>query len=78
MSVELLVVNLLRIATEDLDGARLLAASGSRNAVYLCEQAAEKVIRNAPIHRQRRLDRFADVAGEIAVALPTLRQNGRN
>jgi HEPN domain-containing protein len=45
MSVELLISNLLRIATEDLEGARLLAASSNRNAVYLCEQAAEKIIR---------------------------------
>jgi len=45
MSVELLISNFLRIAAEDLEGARLLAASSNRNAVYLCEQAAEKVIR---------------------------------
>jgi HEPN domain-containing protein len=45
MSAELLIANLLRVASEDLEGARLLAASGNRNAVYLCEQAAEKVIR---------------------------------
>jgi HEPN domain-containing protein len=45
MSAELLIANLLRIAREDLEGARLLAASNNRNAVYLCEQAAEKIIR---------------------------------
>jgi HEPN domain-containing protein len=45
MSVELLIANLLRVAAEDLDGARLLAANANRNAIYLCEQAAEKVIR---------------------------------
>jgi HEPN domain-containing protein len=45
MSVELLVANFLRIAAEDLEGARLLAAKDNRNAIYLCEQAAEKVIR---------------------------------
>ena len=45
MSVELHVANFLRVAAEDLDGARLLAASGNRNAIYLCEQAAEKVVR---------------------------------
>jgi HEPN domain-containing protein len=45
MSAELLIANLLRVANEDLAGARLLAASNNRNAVYLCEQAAEKVIR---------------------------------
>ena len=45
MSVERLVANFLRIASEDLAGARLLAAAGNRNAIYLCEQAAEKIIR---------------------------------
>ena len=45
MSVELLIANLLRVAAEDLDGARLLASKANRNAIYLCEQAAEKVIR---------------------------------
>jgi hypothetical protein len=45
MSVERLLANFLRIANEDLEGARLLAASGNRNAIYLCEQAAEKIIR---------------------------------
>jgi HEPN domain-containing protein len=45
MSVELLIANTLRIANEDLEGARVLTTAGNRNAVYLCEQAAEKVIR---------------------------------
>ena len=33
------------IAAEDLEGARQLASSNNRNAIYLREQAAEKVIR---------------------------------
>ena len=45
MSAELLVANLLRVAREDLEGAKLLADQSNRNAVYLCEQAAEKIIR---------------------------------
>jgi HEPN domain-containing protein len=45
LSVELLIANFLRIAAEDLEGARLLAAAHNRNAIYLCEQAAEKIIR---------------------------------
>ena len=45
MSVELLIANLLRVAAEDLDAARLLGTAGNRNAIYMCEQAAEKVIR---------------------------------
>lgn len=44
MNAELLIANTLRIAREDLDGALLLASHGNRNAAYLCEQAAEKVI----------------------------------
>jgi len=45
MSVERLIANLLRVSREDLEGARLLARAGNRNAIYLCEQAAEKLIR---------------------------------
>lgn len=42
---ELLEANLLRVASEDLAGARALMLAGNRNAIYLCEQAAEKAIR---------------------------------
>lgn len=45
MSAERLIANLLRVGREDLDGARVLTANKNRNAIYLCEQAAEKVIR---------------------------------
>ena len=46
MSAEALVIaNYLRVASQDLDGARTLAKTGNRNAIYLCEQAAEKIIR---------------------------------
>jgi HEPN domain-containing protein len=45
MVADLVIANLLRIAREDLDGAVLLAPRGNRNAAYLCEQAAEKIIR---------------------------------
>jgi len=46
MSVSLVIANFLRVAHQDLEGARALAkASNNRNGVYLCEQAAEKVIR---------------------------------
>jgi HEPN domain-containing protein len=45
MSADIVIANFLRIAREDLDGAKTLASSNNRNAVYLCEQAAEKVIR---------------------------------
>lgn len=45
MSAERVIANLLRIAREDLDGARALNVRRNRNAIYLCEQAAEKIIR---------------------------------
>lgn len=45
MSIERVIANNLRIAAEDLAGARLLATAGNRNAAYLAEQCAEKIIR---------------------------------
>lgn len=45
MSANKVIAGYLRIAAEDLSGAKLLAQSGNRNALYLCSQAAEKVIR---------------------------------
>ena len=45
MSDSLVIANQLRIARQDLDGARGLAVLANRNAVYLCEQAAEKIIK---------------------------------
>lgn len=39
------IANALRLAQGCLDDARLLAASGSRNAAYLAEQALEQIIR---------------------------------
>ena len=45
MSADRVIANLLRIAREDLEGARMLNTRGNRNAIYLCEQAAEKLIR---------------------------------
>lgn len=41
----LIAANLLRIAHQDLAGARQLAAIGNRNAPYLRQQAAEKIAR---------------------------------
>jgi HEPN domain-containing protein len=45
VSAERVIANTLRIAREDLEGARMLNAQRNRNAIYLCEQAAEKLIR---------------------------------
>jgi HEPN domain-containing protein len=41
----LFIASTLKIAAEDLQGARLLRATNNRNAFYLLEQAAEKIIR---------------------------------
>jgi HEPN domain-containing protein len=67
MSAEVLIASYLRIAREDLSGARQLASTGNRNAMYLCSQAAEKIIRavltsegkNAGIKHQ--LDELVDM-----------------
>jgi HEPN domain-containing protein len=62
----LIVANLLRIAHEDLAGARQLAAIGNRNAPYLCQQAAEKVARavahpeGGHLGREHRIDVIVD------------------
>ncbi len=45
MSADVVIANFLRIASQDLEGAKILAEANNRNAVYLCEQAAEKIIR---------------------------------
>ena len=45
MSADRVIASLLRVAKEDLDGAVTLSTSGNRNAIYLCAQAAEKLIR---------------------------------
>jgi HEPN domain-containing protein len=45
MSAEKFIANSLCVARIDLDDANALEARGSRNAVYHCEQAAEKIIK---------------------------------
>ena len=45
MSADLVIAGYVYIAKQDLDGARLLNRDENRNAAYLCEQAAEKLIR---------------------------------
>ncbi len=45
MSADLVIASYVRIAKQDLDGARLLNAAANRNAAYLGEQAAEKLMR---------------------------------
>lgn len=45
MSKSAVIASYLRIASDDLKATRLLVGASDRNAVYLCSQAAEKVIR---------------------------------
>ncbi len=45
MNAEKVIAGYLRVASEDLQGAIALAKIPNRNAIYLCSQAAEKVIR---------------------------------
>lgn len=56
MIADLVIANLLRIAREDLDGASVLLPRGNRNAAYLCEQAAEKIIRGPHLRGSPRRD----------------------
>jgi len=45
MNAEKVIAGYLRVASEDLQGAIALAKIPNRNAIFLCSQAAEKVIR---------------------------------
>src|SRR5262245_18532950 len=45
MSAERIIANLLRIARDDLKGARVLNAHGNRSGLFLCEHAAGKLMR---------------------------------
>ncbi|MCE9583724.1 MAG: HEPN domain-containing protein [Planctomycetes bacterium] len=79
MGAEKVIANLLRVAKEDLDGARILSKQGNRNAIYLCEQAAEKVIlsvvtsegKHGGLHHL--LDRMVDLVPDENPLKPLLR-----
>lgn len=79
MGAEKVIANLLRVASEDLDGARVLSKQGNRNAIYLCEQAAEKVIlavvtsegKHGGLHHL--LDRMVDLVPDENPIKPFLR-----
>ncbi len=45
MRIKKVIASYVRVAAEDLRGARTLSKDSNRNAIYLCSQAAEKVIR---------------------------------
>jgi HEPN domain-containing protein len=79
VTAERVIANLLRIAREDLDGARLLNTHGNRNAIYLCEQAAEKLIRavltSEKVHAgvRHQLDEMVGLVPEQNPVKPRLR-----
>ena len=50
MSADRASAALLRIAASDLADARILASVQSRNAPYLCSQAAEKIVKAVLTH----------------------------
>jgi HEPN domain-containing protein len=80
MSSEAVIAGFLRIAKEDLDGAKLLARQNNRNAVYLCEQAAEKIIRailtaeGQHAGRMHKLDEMVDLVADENPLKAALRQ----
>ncbi|HVR85039.1 MAG TPA: HEPN domain-containing protein [Planctomycetota bacterium] len=80
MSAELLIGNLLRVAKEDLDGARTLSSAGNRNAIYLCEQAAEKIIRAVLTSEgkhagiKHHLNEMVDLVPDVNPLKPALRE----
>ena len=61
MSAERVIANLLRIAREDLEGARLLNARGNRNAIYT-QPPAPAVIVHDWIWRRRGTSRIVSLA----------------
>jgi len=79
VSAERVIANLLRIAREDLEGARMLNTHGNRNAIYLCEQAAEKIMRavltSEQIHAgvRHQLDEMVGLVPEENPIKPRLR-----
>lgn len=80
MIADLVIANMLRIAREDLDGATVLASHGNRNAAYLCEQAAEKVIRAVLTSEgkhagaRHQLDEMVNLVPDENPLKPTLRE----
>jgi HEPN domain-containing protein len=80
MSAELFIANTLRIAREDLQGAKLLRAEHNRNSAYLCEQAAEKLIRAILTSEGKRagighnLEQFVDLVPDENPLKPRLRE----
>ncbi|MDF1663021.1 MAG: HEPN domain-containing protein [Planctomycetota bacterium] len=80
MSAELFVASHIRVAAEDLEGALALVKLGNRNAVYLCSQAAEKLVKailtteNLHGGREHRLDVLIDKIPDENPLKPDLRK----
>jgi HEPN domain-containing protein len=74
-----LIASLLRVAKQDLDGARHLAAIGNRNAIDLCEQGVEKLARamltseGKHVGIKHDLDRMVDQLPDALPLKPALR-----
>ncbi len=82
MSADVFIANNLRLAQEDLDGADTLAKNPggpNRNAPYLYEQAAEKIIRAVATSegvqalRDHRLNELVDQIPDLNPIKPRLR-----
>ena len=79
MNIERVIAGYLRVAREDLEGAIALARIPNRNAVYLCSQAAEKVIRAVLTSEGKhagvgyQLDRMVDMIPDENPIKPLLR-----
>ncbi len=80
MSAQKVIASYLRVAFEDLQGARLLFQAKNRNAIYLCSQAAEKVIRAVLTSEDKhggirhKLDMMVDMVPDDNPIKPLLRE----
>lgn len=73
MSADRVIASFLVVARQDLDGAIALAKAGNRNAAYLCEQAAEKIIRAVSTSESQHAGtghRLAEIVEKLPAANP--------
>jgi HEPN domain-containing protein len=78
MSVELHIANTLRLAHEDLEAAKLLAARGNRYDAYHAQQAGEKILLalliSEGIRAERRDSHRLDVLRDLIPVANTFRE----
>lgn len=82
MSADRAIVALLQIASADIADARILSGLRSRNAPYLCSQAAEKIVKAVltaeGIHADRniahRIDMMVDLLPDANWLKPRFRK----